>query len=283
MAVNAAAVPRRRFFGRLTIIGRPVARVKWGRLIARWPCRCDCGAELKVEHTALFLRRRRQCPKCDRAGVPVTGETATQGTPPAAGADRFMTGLPEYSIWIGIKERCFNPHSEDFARYGARGITMAPEWRNNFPVFLAHMGPRPSPKHSVGRKKNALGYEPDNVRWEIPEEQARNKTNTRYIEFNGMRKSHVEWAEHLGLSLPGLHARIRKWGIEEALTRPVREKRTGLDPALEGALVAEYLETGATGDELAEKFGTTRKTVDSVLTRHGARAQRIEKAGSGAG
>lgn len=81
----------------------------------------------------------------------------------------------EYGIWAGIIKRCENRNNHAYPRYGGRGIGICAEWRHDFPAFLAHVGPRPSPVHSVDRINNDGNYEPGNVRWATPTDQARNR------------------------------------------------------------------------------------------------------------
>lgn len=81
----------------------------------------------------------------------------------------------EYNSWSGAKYRCFNPKGNGWKNYGGRGITMCPQWRNNFWAFFAHVGRKPSPTHSIDRYPDMNGhYEPGNVRWATKQEQARN-------------------------------------------------------------------------------------------------------------
>ena len=60
--------------------------------------------------------------------------------------------------------RCYNNKRKDWQWYGARGITVCSRWRRSFPAFLADVGLRPSPKHSLDRINNDGNYKPDNVR-----------------------------------------------------------------------------------------------------------------------
>lgn len=88
------------------------------------------------------------------------------------GAARDET--PEYVIWKGMKQRCSNPKHVAYRIYGGRGIAVCERWRVSFAAFYAHMGPRPSTRHSIDRIDNMRGYEPGNVRWTTPDVQAAN-------------------------------------------------------------------------------------------------------------
>ena len=82
---------------------------------------------------------------------------------------------PEYKAWSSMKTRCGNPNNNRWKYYGGRGISVCNEWVNNFSAFFDHIGPRPSPVHSIDRINNDGDYEPGNVKWSTPSEQARNR------------------------------------------------------------------------------------------------------------
>ena len=90
----------------------------------------------------------------------------------------------EYNIWANMKDRCFNPNSCNFPKYGGRGITVCDRWLS-FENFIADMGFRPSESHSIERKSNDGDYTPDNCVWATPMEQQRNR---RKSEFAGVRQ-----------------------------------------------------------------------------------------------
>lgn len=83
---------------------------------------------------------------------------------------------PEYMAWVNMLTRCRNPNATGFKNWGGRGITVCIEWRADYPAFLAHVGRRTSPAHSLDRFPNPDGnYEPGNVRWATGREQEANK------------------------------------------------------------------------------------------------------------
>lgn len=96
----------------------------------------------------------------------------------------FKNPHPLYSVWQGMRRRCLTPSFRQWADYGGRGITICPEW-DDFHQFVADMGPRPSPKHSLDREDNDKGYSPANCRWATKKEQQRNQRRTRMVTIEG--------------------------------------------------------------------------------------------------
>lgn len=131
-------------------------------------------------------------------------------------------GTPEYNSWLNMKQRCHNPKRPRFKDWGARGITVCDRWRNDFAAFLADMGEKPSPDHTLDRKNGELGYSPENCRWATKREQSENRpTFVNQITHNGKTQSLSAWSREIGISRESLRSRIdRGWGIERALTQP---------------------------------------------------------------
>jgi hypothetical protein len=139
-----------------------------------------------------------------------------------------MSRTPEHKAWQNMLARCHCETCPNFRLYGARGITVCARWRESFEAFLADVGARPSPAHSIDRIDNAKGYEPGNVRWATRLEQARNKRTNRWITVNGERVIATEYAERFGVvSRLQFFSRIRR-GMDplKAATMPIDTKRS---------------------------------------------------------
>lgn len=84
---------------------------------------------------------------------------------------------PTYRSWKAMIQRCTNPNAINYANYGGRGVTVAPEWRS-FQQFLADMGERPEGT-SLDRIDVNSGYGPGLCRWATRKEQAQNRRPRR--------------------------------------------------------------------------------------------------------
>jgi hypothetical protein len=125
---------------------------------------------------------------------------------------------PEYRAWSSMRSRCNDTSSRDYPKWGGRGIRVSPRW-DDFQLFLADVGNRPSRLHSLDRIDNRGNYEPGNVRWATAKEQAENRRSTTLVEYAGQRLTVSEWARRLGLPQATLWNRLfqLKWPLERAL------------------------------------------------------------------
>lgn len=137
-----------------------------------------------------------------------------------------LVGTLEYRAWNAMMKRgawpalAHKPESADYRNYRAKGITVCERWWD-FPNFLADMGPKPSPLHTLDRIDGNGNYEPGNCRWATRQEQNRNYSRNRRLEFRGETRILCEWAESIGISADTLGERLKAGlSVEQALTLP---------------------------------------------------------------
>lgn len=134
-----------------------------------------------------------------------------------------------YTTWQSIKQRCLNPNTTHYHRYGGRGITMHPEWVEDFVKFLSDVGEPAERGMTLDRIDNDGNYEPGNVRWVGRKEQANNRSSNVVVEYDGKSMNLKQWAEHLGWKY-GLIASRWKLGTRgaELFAPPKHERNKGV-------------------------------------------------------
>lgn len=160
-------------FGKLVVVRKAPKGRSW------WECKCDCGNEITLPAYRLFEYKSCGClEKENKANL--TKYTRTHG----------MTNTRLYSVWCKIKERCTNPNTEHYDRYGGRGICICDDWKNTFVKFYEWAINNGYDENSTGKEQSIDridvngNYEPTNCRWVTKAEQARNRSNTLYIRFH---------------------------------------------------------------------------------------------------
>ena len=129
---------------------------------------------------------------------------------------------PEYMVWSQMVQRCFNKKCRKYKRYGGRGITMDPRWRESFATFLKDVGQRPSRKYQIERIDNNKGYWPDNVKWATRLQQARNKATNRRVLYNGKEYVLSALAKKYRVSKNRIRERLESgWTPEQAVRRKI--------------------------------------------------------------
>lgn len=128
-------------------------------------------------------------------------------------------------IHFNMIQRCTNPNSTYFPRYGGRGITVCHEWRtrNNFKEWALSHGYRND--LTIDRIDNDKGYSPDNCRWVTPSQNCCNRSTTHFVTAFGKRQSLMEWSRELNISYNTLKKRVTDHHEDgEHLLRPSRRK-----------------------------------------------------------
>lgn len=173
-------------FGKLTVI-RLVSNVNY---LKKFTCRCACGNTTEVYQAHLRSGHTTTC-GCSRVTDP---RRKTHGD----------AGSKLYKVYYTLVARCHTPTSSCFHKYGAKGITVCPEWRESYEAFkewALNNGYKPG--LTVDRKNNLLGYSPDNCRFTTPTNQAINRgraiNNTSGYKGVSFNKSKGRWVSRINV------------------------------------------------------------------------------------
>lgn len=207
-------------FSRLTVVGNEFSLRRDGGERKRFVvAQCECGKFLFVNSMSLVRLSTHSC-GCFRSEclVAKNKDNSTHG----------QRNTPIYRSWRGMKNRCYNRKIKEFARYGARGITVCDEWRNDFQSFYEW-----SIKNgwqeglSVDRIDNNSGYSPDNCRWATDKQQSNNRRDNISVTHNGRTMTLAQWSREPQciVSLACLRQRLRAgMPFSEATMKPSRRK-----------------------------------------------------------
>jgi hypothetical protein len=154
-------------FGRLLVMARGQSTPRGD---ATWRCRCDCGTTVAAVMSHSLASGNSTSCGCYRRDRTIEVKTRH-------GLGSRSAQHPLRQTWKSMLTRCTNPRSRSYRNYGGRGIAVCERW-SDLAAFVADIetaiGPRPA-GHTLDRIDNDRNYEPGNLRWATPREQARNQ------------------------------------------------------------------------------------------------------------
>ena len=107
-----------------------------------------------------------------------------------------------HDIWKGMKQRCYNPKTNNYKDYGRRGIKVCDEWRDSYDLFYEWaINHGYADNLTIDRIDTDGNYEPNNCRWADDETQRLNtRRGKRYLwTIDGVTKHAREWCKHYGI------------------------------------------------------------------------------------
>jgi len=216
-------------FGRLLVVSQ-VPRES-AKAITYWNCLCDCGTPCVVRSGDLRKKRggTRSCGCLNRELA--SNRLRTHGGSVDVSRRRL------YRVWLGMRSRCCSPTHKYYFRYGGRGITICPDWLQDFENFWRDMSPSFQSGLTLDRIDNNAGYSKSNCRWVTRKVQNNNRRDNVWIETPAGRLTLKMAAEYYGLNFATLRQRISygwpqsKWfvpadsGQRVLAVNPVRRAR----------------------------------------------------------
>ena len=108
-------------FGSLTAI-RPIT--KEGRNVV-WCFKCSCGKHVVVAAHRILIQEKKSenplVPSCGCIGKQVNQQPKTHG----------MTGHALFKLYHRMLDRCYNVNTQNYSTYGAKGVHVCAEWKDN--------------------------------------------------------------------------------------------------------------------------------------------------------
>lgn len=161
-------------------------------------CKCDCG---KVG--------------CYQLSSLKNGHTKSCGCVRRKWKNKLGTNdyVEIYKTWNNIIQRCANVNK---AYYFGKGISVCDDWKKDFLIFYEWcINNGYSKGLQIDRQDNSKGYSPENCRLVTRVQNMRNTSRNRMIEYCGIKKPLIEWAQLMNVNPKTFRHRIVNWGIEK--------------------------------------------------------------------
>lgn len=191
---------------RLTIIG--LCRIRINSVSRKCcVCKCDCGNVIGPSRLHMLINGELVSCGCYSRDIH-RQQMINKNTIHGDNTRNNRTKL--YNIWAGMLERTRSTNRRDSKYYSLKGIKVCNEWLDfeNFKAWAIKNGYKEG--LSIERKDNSIGYNPENCIFIQLKDQNKNKTNSRIIEYNGIRHTITEWCRITGLSWSRINNRLNK-------------------------------------------------------------------------
>lgn len=205
-------------FGRLVVQSYSHAerRKDSGGLKHYYNCLCDCGNICVIERNSLRSMNTSSC-GCIKKEMLIKRNKETGSL---HGDSKKYKRL--HNSWSGMLNRCEHTNNKNYNLYGGRGIQVCAEWHEweNFKNWSLTHGYKDG--LTIDRINRNGNYEPSNCRWVTMDIQANNKSNNKYITYQGRTQSLADWCRELNLDYFRTKARINACNMtpEQAFELP---------------------------------------------------------------
>lgn len=144
-------------FGMLTAI-KYIDKDKYSN--CNWLCKCDCGNEKIIRSSSFKSGKTKSCGCLLKEIAKFTHTKHGQ------------TNIPEYNVWVDIKQWCYNENHSKYKNYGIKDIRVCSQWKNSFEKFYKDVGKRPSKEYTLERLGEDWHFTPSNCEWVIKKKLA---------------------------------------------------------------------------------------------------------------
>jgi len=191
-------------FGRLLVLNR-VQSDKNG--CSMFNCLCVCGKQKTIKGTSLT-----KIDGTESCGCLITERIIRQNK---LNSKHGLSGHPLFYILNSMNDRCYNQNSNNYKRYGAKGVLVCDEWRKDFSSFYNWCMENGWIKGlQIDRYPNKSGnYEPSNCRVVTGKVNCNNRNDNVYATIDGVTHTPSEWSDITGVNKNSIRARISKYKL----------------------------------------------------------------------
>ncbi len=166
------------------------------------------------------------CPKCGRKFSMFAPSYYSGRNSCKCEEERHKDNKRLLGVYANIKTRCYNKRSSAYKDYGARGIKMCDEWKNNIDSFIewakktGYDKNAPYGECTIDRIDVNKDYCPENCRWVNRTIQNNNKRSNvivfglslkRFCKLNGLNyKTEYSWFSYHGKDVKLLEKRLKE-------------------------------------------------------------------------
>lgn len=148
-----------------------------------------------------------------------------------------------------MKERCNNPKSTSYKRYGGRGIKT--NWqdfqsfkKDMYSSYKYHVEVYGEKDTTIDRIENDGDYCKENCRWATYKVNGSNRGNCPKIKIGRTTKGIVDWSEYYGINVKTVYNRYFKlgWDLRLALVTPTKiyNRKPVIQMDLQGNFIKEW-------------------------------------------
>ena len=143
-----------------------------------WKCRCDCGniGVVRTDQLTRGISNSCGCYGREQSRAATIKRNTTHG----------LRRHSLYRIWHHMRERCLCKNDKAYRLYGARGIYVCDEWKDDFKAFYDWSIANGWRKGlTIDRIDNDGPYAPWNCRWVTQDVQNKNKRTNVHLIVDG--------------------------------------------------------------------------------------------------
>lgn len=166
-----------------------------------WKCVCECGKETTVSINSLRTGNSKSCGCLQKEIAKKYRHSTTHG--------KFGTRI--YQTWSAMKSRCYNSKVDSYKRYGARGITVCEDWKNDFTKFYEWAMNNGYEDDLTIERLNANGnYSPNNCTFIPGNQQSNNRRCSIFVKIGNETRNITGWEKATGIGRMTLYRRYHK-------------------------------------------------------------------------